>query len=97
MCLILNEISLDEDSFGDSPSLNFDTGDVDEVYKAVDIVVNQQKVSTSLFRDTFKLVIIEQQELWKRWRIMVLFQKQTTQAKDKYKKQINLNFLGCFW
>ena len=29
---------------------------------------------------------------------MVLFQKQTTQAKDKYlKKQINLNFLGLFF
>jgi len=29
---------------------------------------------------------------------MVLFQKQTTQAKDKYlKKQINLNFLGSFF
>ena len=45
-----NEISLDEDSFNDSPSLNFDTGDVDELYtKAVDIVINQ-KVSTSFIQ-----------------------------------------------
>ena len=32
-------------------SLNFDTGDVDELYtKAVDIVINQQKVSTSFIQ-----------------------------------------------
>ena len=46
-----NEISLDEESIGGSPSLNFDNGDVDELYaKAVDIVVNQQKVSTSFIQ-----------------------------------------------
>ena len=47
-----------------SLSLNFDNGDVDELYsKAVDIVVNQQKVSTSFIQRYFKLVIIELQEL----------------------------------
>jgi len=46
-----NEISLDEDNFNDSLSLNFDNGDVDELYtKAVDIVINQQKVSTSFIQ-----------------------------------------------
>ena len=46
-----NEISLDEDNFNDSPSLNFDNGDVDEFYnKAVDIVISQQKVSTSFIQ-----------------------------------------------
>ena len=46
-----NEISLDEDNFNGSLSLNFDNGDVDELYtKAVDIVINQQKVSTSFIQ-----------------------------------------------
>ena len=46
-----NEISFDENNLGDSMSLNFDTGDVDELYtKAVDIVINQQKVSTSFIQ-----------------------------------------------
>ena len=46
-----NEISLDDDNFNDSLSLNFDNGDVDELYtKAVDIVINQQKVSTSFIQ-----------------------------------------------
>ena len=46
-----NEISLDEDSFNNSLSLNFDNGDVDELYtKAVDIVISQQKVSTSFIQ-----------------------------------------------
>ncbi len=46
-----NEISLEEESIDGSPSLNFDNGDVDELYaKAVDIVVNQQKVSTSFIQ-----------------------------------------------
>ena len=46
-----NEISLDEDNFNDSLSLNFDSGDVDELYtKAVDIVISQQKVSTSFIQ-----------------------------------------------
>ena len=46
-----NEISLDEDSDANSLSLNFDKGDVDELYsKAVDVVVNQQKVSTSFIQ-----------------------------------------------
>jgi len=46
-----NEISLDEESVDGSLSLNFDNGDVDELYaKAVDIVVNQQKVSTSFIQ-----------------------------------------------
>ena len=46
-----NEISLDEDSVDSSLSLNFDNGDIDELYsKAVDIVINQQKVSTSFIQ-----------------------------------------------
>ena len=46
-----NEISFDENNLEDSLSLNFDTGDVDELYtKAVDIVINQQKVSTSFIQ-----------------------------------------------
>ena len=46
-----NEISLDEDNFNDALSLNFDNGDVDELYtKAVNIVINQQKVSTSFIQ-----------------------------------------------
>ncbi len=46
-----NEISLDEDNFNDSLSLNFDNGDVDELYtKAVEIVIKQQKVSTSFIQ-----------------------------------------------
>ena len=46
-----NEISFDENNLEDSLSLNFDTGDVDELYaKAVDVVINQQKVSTSFIQ-----------------------------------------------
>ncbi len=46
-----NEISLDEDSVDSSLSLNFDNGDIDELYsKAVNIVVSQQKVSTSFIQ-----------------------------------------------
>ena len=46
-----NEISLDENNFNESPSLNFDSGDVDELYtKAVNIVIDQQKVSTSFIQ-----------------------------------------------
>ena len=46
-----NEISLDEDNFDNSLSLNFENGDVDELYtKAVDIVISQQKVSTSFIQ-----------------------------------------------
>tara|TARA_Y100001970_G_scaffold30162_1_gene37435 strand:- start:22652 stop:24904 length:2253 start_codon:yes stop_codon:yes gene_type:complete len=46
-----NEISFDENNLDNSLSLNFDTGDVDELYtKAVDIVINQQKVSTSFIQ-----------------------------------------------
>ena len=46
-----NEISLNEDSVNSSLSLNFDNGDIDELYsKAVDIVINQQKVSTSFIQ-----------------------------------------------
>ena len=46
-----NEISLDENSVDSSLSLNFDNGDIDELYsKAVDIVINQQKVSTSFIQ-----------------------------------------------
>ncbi len=46
-----NEISLEESGIDSSLSLNFDNGDVDELYsKAVDIVVNQQKVSTSFIQ-----------------------------------------------
>ena len=49
--IVENEISLDEESVDGSPSLNFESGDVDELYaKAVDIVVNQQKVSTSFIQ-----------------------------------------------
>ena len=45
------EISLNEDSVNSSLSLNFDNGDIDELYsKAVDIVINQQKVSTSFIQ-----------------------------------------------
>ena len=46
-----NEISFDENSFDNSLSLNFDNGDVDELYtKAVNIVIKQQKVSTSFIQ-----------------------------------------------
>jgi S-DNA-T family DNA segregation ATPase FtsK/SpoIIIE len=46
-----NEISLDENNADSSLSLNFDNGDIDELYsKAVDIVINQQKVSTSFIQ-----------------------------------------------
>ncbi len=46
-----NEISFNENNLEDSLSLNFDTGDIDELYtKAVDIVINQQKVSTSFIQ-----------------------------------------------
>jgi len=46
-----NEISLDEENLDGSLSLNFDNGDVDALYaKAVEIVVNQQKVSTSFIQ-----------------------------------------------
>ncbi|MDC0232837.1 DNA translocase FtsK 4TM domain-containing protein [Pelagibacteraceae bacterium] len=46
-----NEISLNEDNVDNSLSLNFDNGDIDELYsKAVDIVINQQKVSTSFIQ-----------------------------------------------
>jgi len=46
-----NEILLDEESSDSSMSLNFDNGDVDELYsKAVNIVINQQKVSTSFIQ-----------------------------------------------
>jgi len=46
-----NEISLDKENVDGSPSLNFESGEVDELYtKAVDVVVNQQKVSTSFIQ-----------------------------------------------
>ena len=46
-----NEISLDEHGGDNSLSLNFDKDNVDELYaKAVDIVINQQKVSTSFIQ-----------------------------------------------
>ncbi len=46
-----NEISLSEQDGEGSLSLNFEKGDVDELYtKAVDIVVSQQKVSTSFIQ-----------------------------------------------
>ena len=46
-----NEISLDEDNVDSSLSLNFDNGDIDELYsKAVNIVLSQQKVSTSFIQ-----------------------------------------------
>jgi S-DNA-T family DNA segregation ATPase FtsK/SpoIIIE len=46
-----NEISFDEDNLDNSLSLNFENGDVDELYsKAVDIVIKQQKVSTSFIQ-----------------------------------------------
>ena len=61
------------------------------------LLVNK-KYQPVLFKDIFKLVIIEQLELWKKWRTMVLFQKQITQEKDKcLKKLINFRILGCFF
>ncbi len=46
-----NEISLDENNIDISPSLNFENGDVDELYsKAVDIVIDKQKISTSFIQ-----------------------------------------------
>jgi len=43
-----NEISLDEHNKDSSMAFSFDKGEVDDLYnKAVDIVINQQKVSTS--------------------------------------------------
>tara|TARA_Y100001970_G_scaffold22886_1_gene26688 strand:- start:26949 stop:29213 length:2265 start_codon:yes stop_codon:yes gene_type:complete len=46
-----NEISLEDNNGDGSLSLNFNSGDVDELYtRAVDIVINQQKVSTSFIQ-----------------------------------------------
>ena len=46
-----NDISLEEVEGDASLSLNFDKGDVDELYsKAVEIVISQQKVSTSFIQ-----------------------------------------------
>ena len=93
-----NEISLDEDIFNDSLSLNFDNNNDEFIQKLLILLLINKKYQLVLFKDTFKLVITEQPELWKKWRTMVLFQKQITQAKDKYlKKQINLNILGLFF
>ena len=48
---VFDEILLDEESSDSSMSLNFDNGDVDELSsKAVNIVINQQKVSTSFIQ-----------------------------------------------
>ena len=46
-----NEITLDEETSDKSLSLNFENGEIDELYsKAVNIVINQQKVSTSFIQ-----------------------------------------------
>ena len=51
-----NEISLDEDNFNDSLSLNFDNGDVDFILKLI-FFINKRCQPVS-FKDIFKLVII---------------------------------------
>ena len=80
-------------------SLNFDNGDVDELYtKAVDIVINQQKVSTSFIQRYLQIGynraarIVEKME-----EDGIVSEASNAGKRQVLKKQINLQVLGLFF